>query len=441
MDKVLQAIENFPVDNAEMLEQLQKELKKYQETILKNIQMVDSLIDSLDYNKHTLGILHLLSMKAVASTFDFEVFINQVTRLITHCSIRQIRVDPKKFRLLCFKFTEICRETKQSIRAIQPLRTAINKIGPSEHLTPQHAMFVQCCITAKCYKTALPILDRFSYQIDPDTTGLESVDTRLYFYYGGIVYLGMKQYTKALQFFEVVISAPAIVISAIMLEAYKKFVLVSLILKGEVANLPKYTNTSLVRLFKQLCPSYEEFSTSFQTRSVDDLHKVAENHAEGFIKDGNMGLVKQAIQALYRQNIQRLTKTYITLSLQNITEQVSLLNEQETERRVFKMIQNGDVFATINQKDGMVEFLEKPELYNNPSTLNYLDRQIHTGINLTKAISKIDEEISLDPKYLQKILQSERPGRWQGEGGGDDEMAMAMAMSLSAEKPGVGFKG
>jgi len=356
-------------------------------------------------------------------------------QFIKHCSVRQIRVDPKKFRLVCFKFTEICRETKQPIRAIQPLRHAINKIGSGEHITPQHAMFVQSCITAKCYKAALPVLERFVFKIDPDLTGVESVDTRLYFYYGGICYIGMKKFRKALEFFEAVISAPALVISSIMVEAYKKFVLVSLCYKGEVGNLPRYTNPSLGRLFKQLCPGYEEFVNSFSTRSVEELHKVADNHAEHFIKDGNMGLVKQAIQALFRQNIQRLTKTYITLSLQNITEQVGLPNTDETERRVFRMIQNGEVFATINEKDGMVEFFENPEQFNNNKTLTYLDKQIHDSINLTRVVNKIDEEIALDSKYLQKILQAERgSNRWSAGEGIEDEMGMAV------DKPG-GYQG
>jgi len=129
-----------------------------------------------------------------------------------------------------------------------------------------------------------------------------------------------------------------------------------------------------------------------------------------------LGLVKQAIQALYRQNIQRLTKTYITLSLQSITEQTSLPNVAETERRVFQMIQNGQVFASINQKDGMVEFLENPEKYNNIKTLEYLDRQIHRSINLTNVVMKIDEEIGLEDKYLHKIIQAERTPSGRGEG-------------------------
>jgi len=139
-------------------------------------------------------------------------------------------------------------------------------------------------------------------------------------------------------------------------------------------------------------------------------------------------LVKQAIQALYRQNIQRLTKTYITLSLQSITEQTSLSNVVDTERRVFRMIQNGQVFASINQKDGMVEFLENPEKYNNSKTLGYLDRQIKQTISLTNVVTKIDEEIGLEDKYLHKIIQAERSPSRYGEGGEDE-------IGMSGDKP------
>jgi len=364
-----------------------------------------------------LGLLHILYAKAqTTASMDPETFIHQVIRFISHCSIRQIRIEPRKFRLVCLKFMELCRDSKQPIRSILPLKQALNKIGSGEHITPQHHMFILACITAKCYKVALPILDRFVFKLDPEITGIESIDTRLYFYYGGICYVAMKKFDKALQFFETVISTPAVVISSVMLEAYKKYILVALCLKGEVPNLPRYTQGSLGRVFKQLYPAYDEFTNSFTTRSVDDLHKVTQNHVEQFEKDRNLGLVKQAIQALNRQNIQRLTKTYITLSLQSITEQTNLPDVNETERRVFLMIQNGQVFATINQKDGMVEFLENPEKYNNTKTLQYLDRQIHQSINLTGVVMKIDEEIGLDDKYLHKIIQAERtPSRFEGE--------------------------
>lgn len=61
----------------------------------------------------------------------------------------------------------------------------------------------------------------------------------LYYYYGGMIYTAIKSYDRALYFFEVVVTVPAMVVSHIMLEAYKKYILVSLILHGKV----RYTDT------------------------------------------------------------------------------------------------------------------------------------------------------------------------------------------------------
>ena len=48
----------------------------------------------------------------------------------------------------------------QPALAIPPLAAAIAAIRPSvDHLTPQHAMLMQCCLLSKCYNAALPTLE------------------------------------------------------------------------------------------------------------------------------------------------------------------------------------------------------------------------------------------------------------------------------------------
>lgn len=57
----------------------------------------------------------------------------------------------------------------------------------------------------------------------------------LYYYYGGMIYLAVRNLDRALYFFEVAITTPARAFSHIMLEAYKKYILVSLLLNGKVS--------------------------------------------------------------------------------------------------------------------------------------------------------------------------------------------------------------
>ena len=57
----------------------------------------------------------------------------------------------------------------------------------------------------------------------------------LYYYYGGMIYTAVKNYDRAQYFFRVCITTPALAVSHIMLESFKKYILVSLILEGKVS--------------------------------------------------------------------------------------------------------------------------------------------------------------------------------------------------------------
>jgi len=50
-----------------------------------------------------------------------------------------------------------------------------------------------------------------------------------------------------------------------------------------------------------------------------------------------------------------------------------------TENRMsvcFLQIEDGEIFATINQKDGMVIFHDDPEKYNSPVMLRQLEEEV-----------------------------------------------------------------
>lgn len=69
--------------------------------------------------------------------------------------------------------------------------------------------------------------------------GGSTFDTKsflLYYYYGGMIYTAVKNFERALYFYEIVITTPAMTVSHIMLEAYKKYILVSLLINGKVRN-------------------------------------------------------------------------------------------------------------------------------------------------------------------------------------------------------------
>ena len=58
-----------------------------------------------------------------------------------------------------------------------------------------------------------------------------------------------------------------------------------------------------------------------------------------------------------KTNIKRLTKTFLTLSLEDVAARVGLNSPSEAERWLVIMIEEGSIHATISQKDGKGTFL------------------------------------------------------------------------------------
>ncbi len=54
------------------------------------------------------------------------------------------------------------------------------------------------------------------------------------------------------------------------------------------------------------------------------------------VQDGNLGLVSLAVEARTKRAIQRLTQTYLTLSLQHIANIADLPSAEEAEQHVLQ---------------------------------------------------------------------------------------------------------
>lgn len=229
-------------------------------------------------------------------------------------------------------------------QGIQVLSVAIEKIQLMEsQLTPLHADLCQLCLCSKLFKPALHFLD-----IDITTIAAaedqQDSTTRyflLYYYYGGMIYTAVKNYDRALYYFEVAISTPATAMSHIMLESYKKYILVSLILRGKQITIPKYSPQVIGRFIKPLSVQYHDLSNVYvNSGSPEAVRAVITKYQDTFIQDNNMGLVKQVLSTLYKKKIQRLTKTFLTLSLSDVASRASLSSPAEAEKYIFNMVRN-----------------------------------------------------------------------------------------------------
>ncbi len=168
----------------------------------------------------------------------------------------------------------------QPLAAIPPIRSAILRVDNSgSTFTSSHTIFVTLCLEARAYTAALPVIDRNVFHfpsmtnktaensrfpflasrhdssstfITPESglsAKLEYRDHLIYFLYGAMIFMALKKWKRALLFLEIVIMSPVLnSVSKIQVDAYKKWVLVSLLYKGHVSNehqLSKHDRPSL----------------------------------------------------------------------------------------------------------------------------------------------------------------------------------------------------
>jgi COP9 signalosome complex subunit 3 len=124
---------------------------------------------------------------------------------------------------------------------------------------------MKLCLLNRSYRHALPVLNRAMYHFPAGpshayqahrqfflcsehgssaayithasgfTAQVTYKDHLQYFLYGAMIYMALKEWESALHLLRIVISCPvANTVSKIMVEAYKKWLLVSLLVKGKV---------------------------------------------------------------------------------------------------------------------------------------------------------------------------------------------------------------
>ncbi|KAF6166991.1 hypothetical protein GIB67_030684 [Kingdonia uniflora] len=204
------------------LSHLHSLLKQSEDYLRYQANRLASVLGQLDPSKHSLGNLFILE------TGDWG--------LIDSC-----------FIYVCKRFKDDVILLGAPIRGVDSMRIAVQKLRPSsEHLTALHPDFLLLCIPAKCYKAGLGMLEEDDiFEVD------QPRNLFLYCYYGGMICIGQKRFGKALELLKNVFTAPMNLLNAIAVEAYKKYILISLIHNGQFSTtLPKYTSSITGRHLK-----------------------------------------------------------------------------------------------------------------------------------------------------------------------------------------------
>jgi COP9 signalosome complex subunit 3 len=162
-------------------------------------------------------------------------------------------------------------------------------------LSPIHQVSLQCALECGRTTYALPLIENLITDLDPVGFGIDMKDFLLYHYYGGMIFLSVKNYRTAIMFFSLALHAPGQVPSAIQIETYKKFILASLIQKGKFQTLPSYVAMSVLKVLDNAATHYAVFADAFETCSFSKLATLVSSHSNEYSADGNLGLINQCL--------------------------------------------------------------------------------------------------------------------------------------------------
>lgn len=257
---------------------------------------------------------------------------------------------------LCVHLAKYSIRMQLPKRAIVPLICGLKCCceGKVHWITPIQPFVFQLCIMARTYSAAQSLLDEFGTVTMPKEYSLEPKDVFLYFYYGGMIYTGTKNYVKARMMFLACLVLPTLALSSIALEAIKKMILVSLLMEGDMKPLPACASTATLRGLRSHCEDYWELAR--KVRGNEDIDSFVEDKMGIWQQDGNYGLVKQVKAVLRKKKLRDCGHVYSSMQLNRVRQELDISETETVEMELLKFYGALGVNLKIDQREAIIRF-------------------------------------------------------------------------------------
>lgn len=354
-------------------------------------------LEIIDPVQCTVAFLFILSAR-VHPESPTPIPLHHITNFCTNFNPEHARLAPERVTLLAQGIYSLGERNQALQDAIPLLMSLIRRYPPHlGYLTTIHSLLLAACVQTRHFTTVVPILGEGITEIDTQISDVQYTDNLQYHYLGGCVYAALKRFKEAEDFFETTVTAPATIASAIQVEAYKKLMLIQLILYGEPRNPPRYVSGVVTRAYKAQT-SYLNFAKSY---GVANPNEIPPSDAEIFSKDNNMGLLKQAIARIPFWAVHKLTKVYVSLSLAEIGQAIKIPDVAAVQTLIQTMITTGEIRATISTS-GIVKFEDTPL-----QTINEVEGERILALAQTQCLKlmELDKQIAKSKPFLSAALR------------------------------------
>ncbi|KAI1208688.1 uncharacterized protein F4807DRAFT_452292 [Annulohypoxylon truncatum] len=405
------------------------------------LELLDPAINSLSY----LAVLHTLVIPGVAASAPRDLILEKLVLFLVTFDARQCRYARSHLHDIFFAAGN--GQYLPPSAAVEALATAILRLDPTGSLlTTSHILLAKLAYNTDNIEPALPVIDKnivffpgmanygepkylCDLTLPPPVylsreTGLTGVlKSSLVLEYDllrGMMYCSRRDWAKAYDAFERVVAFPTREggTSKIMAEAYKKWMLVSLLSKGKLVDPPPYTGAAANKLYGSLGKPYQAVAMLFVTDDVQALKTEVEKNNQLWSEDGNTGLVQEVLAAYQKWRVLGLERIYSKISLPEIRQQTTsaetgkvLENDEDVETLIQNMIISGMLNGVVEKNDDGTNFLT----FLSPSTLLSEEdfaselastalrlKQLHSFFKLTR------ERLGTSKEYIKHIIKEEK---------------------------------
>lgn len=396
---------------------------------------IDTILDQmLNVTKHSIAFSYVVGFKSQDKMDDpneLRSYIQNVQTLLEKGDKNAISICPRPFSDSFRKFIEILRDhTNQTeIQIASHCKKAIQLLqGGDEHiLTYPHSELMICCVHSRYYHLAFPYIQQEIISVQGDNS-VKAKDNLLYHYYCGLIYIAVKDYDKALECFVFGLTSPSECLSCIQIECYKKYILLCLIQKQNLINLPRYTPNNLKRYYRKFANDYIDLVEAFQ-KGPQIFNKLVEKNSKLYIRDNNFGLIKQIINVIKKNAITKLTSVYTRLSIEKVAQLCHFENSNDAKQTLISMIRKNELMATFDH-NGVVTFTQNPTQSDSKMLQNIYQR-MKSSIELWNTLDYQQLDNKQTNSYVKKSLNIGN----QGPNNGDGEMNQMHMLG------GFGFRG
>ncbi|PKS07608.1 hypothetical protein jhhlp_006214 [Lomentospora prolificans] len=487
MDHCLSVLRAFPPDSAlekdeayntairSHLEALDGLLSKHMGNLVSH---AEAILSALHPTRHTTSCITMIETviktdpKSLSSRTEL---LDKILQCLLLFDKRQVRYVGAAFRAILEHV--LLTKTFSPRIAVDTVVTAILRLDPDgKILTSTHCMLANLAYTTGCLEYARPVMEKsilffpepnFKPKLLCDkslppcayvtyATGLSSrlTSTNLLEYdlMRAMMYIQQREWAPALDALEQCISHPTDenAVSTIMLQAFYKWTLVSLLLYGRIIGFPGNPLPGAAAAFDSQGDPYITIDTLFAEENANGLKVHRDRHEARFITDSNLRLVDEVIASFQKWQIVGLGNLYYKISISEIRQLTqsavtgrSLDTEAEVEDLIKTMITSKMLNATLEPsafgRPAHLAFLPSPAPIPEAEYATQLEAAARSVAKVTADIEETNTALGRNREYL-RYLQKEKKRR-EKEGDGPRDPAVDFETHIEDEDLMLGIGG